>query len=221
MLTFAQFERELASERIRDKFAQRAQRGLYNGGRPPYGYKKENGKLVVDFRRARVVRFIFEKYVELGSAHQVTLALRDSWHERTTLSDSFVWRVLKNPVVAGKVSYKGKILPGVHSPIISETLFNHVQGLLAQETQEAKRPGPSYHHLPIPAWWNARECRSNMSVSFTDKKTRREAAAIFIIVARQRTTKVGTPAPPARSALPGWRRSSTKTSSDSPGTRFT
>jgi len=171
MLTFAQFERELASERIRDKFAQRAQRGLYNGGRPPYGYKKENGKLVVDFRRARVVRFIFEKYVELGSAHQVTLAIRGSWHERTTLSDSFVWRVLKNPVVAGKVSYKGKILPGVHSPIISETLFNHVQGLLAQETQEAKRPGSSYHHLPYSGLVECTECRSNMSVSFTDKKT--------------------------------------------------
>ncbi|MBK8871837.1 MAG: recombinase family protein [Elusimicrobia bacterium] len=142
MLTFAQFERELASERIRDKFAQRAMRGLYNGGPPPYGYKKVEGKLFVDPKRARVVRFIFEKYVELGTAHQVTLALRELWHERSTLSDHFVWRVLKSPAAAGKTMYKGKILPGIQEPIISEDLFNHTQALLAEENQKIRKPAP-------------------------------------------------------------------------------
>ncbi|MBK8651441.1 MAG: recombinase family protein [Elusimicrobia bacterium] len=170
MLTFAQFERELASERIRDKCAQRAQRGLYNGGRPPYGYQKEGGKLVVDHRRARVVRFIFEKYAEIRCAHQVTLALRDSWHERTGLTDSFVWRVLNSPAAAGKVTYKGKVLPGVHEPIISEVLFNHVQALMAEEHQNTRKPGSSYHHLPYTGIIECRECRSNMSPSHTDKK---------------------------------------------------
>jgi site-specific DNA recombinase len=170
MLTFAQFERELASERIRDKCAQRAMRGLYNGGPPPYGYKKVEGKLFVDPKRARVVRFIFEKYVELGTAHQVTLALRDLWHERSTLSDHFVWRVLKSPAAAGKTTYKGKILPGIHEAIISEELFNHAQALLGEENQNSRKTGAPYHHLPYAGLIECGECRSHMSPTHTTKK---------------------------------------------------
>jgi site-specific DNA recombinase len=181
MLTFAQFERELASERIRDKCAQRAQRGLYNGGRPPYGYKKENGKLVVEHRTARVVRFIYEKYAETRSIHQVTLALRDSWHERK-ISDSFVWGVLQSPAASGKVTYKGKILPGCHDPIISEELFNHVQTLRkeSKETRAKMRPeNPAFHHLPFAGIIKCQACGSSMSPSYTSKKNDEEVRRYF------------------------------------------
>jgi site-specific DNA recombinase len=129
------------------------------------------GKRVVDHRRARVVWFIFEKYAELRSARQVTLCLRNSWHERTNLSDTFVLRVLKCPASAGKIVYKGKVLSGAHEPFISEQLFNHVQALMSESAQEARKPGNSYHHLPYTGILECKECHSNMSPTFTDKKT--------------------------------------------------
>jgi site-specific DNA recombinase len=168
MLTFAQFERELASERIRDKCAQKAQRGLYNGGKPPVGYIKEGGKLRIEPKRAAVVRYIFEKYSETRCAHQVTLALRDRWHDRR-LPDSFVLRVLKNPATTGKVLYKGKVYPGQHEPIISEELFNHVQTLMVQATRKSRLPSSPYHALPYAGLIQCVECGSSMSPTHTDK----------------------------------------------------
>jgi DNA invertase Pin-like site-specific DNA recombinase len=66
MLTFAQFERELASERTRDKMLQRAQKGMWNGGLVPYGYKAIDKKLIPDEKEAEAVRLMFETYVENG-----------------------------------------------------------------------------------------------------------------------------------------------------------
>jgi hypothetical protein len=168
MLTFAQFERELASERIRDKCAQRAQRGLYNGGRPPFGYRKEQGKLVVDPGKAHTVRFMFEKFIETRSAYQVTLALRDKWHDRRLL-DSFPLRVLRNPAVTGKVVYKGKVMPGVHEPIISEEVFNHAQAIFAEEAKKERKPSSTYHNLPYAGIIECQECGSRMTPTHTDK----------------------------------------------------
>ena len=178
MLTFAQFERELASERIRDKFAQRAKRGLYNGGRPPYGYLKEKGHLVLNPRSAPVVRFIFEKFAETRSVQQVAAALRDKWHDRK-LSDSFVCAVLQSPAAAGKVPYKGTILPGRHEAIISEDLFNLVRTIQKESPFKERQANPTYHHLPYAGIIQCRECHSIMSPTFTDKKGPNEKHRYF------------------------------------------
>ena len=69
MLTFAQFERELASERTKDKMIERAKKGMWNGGIVPYGYSKENKKLVINPKEAEIVKLIFEMYITTGSAH--------------------------------------------------------------------------------------------------------------------------------------------------------
>lgn len=66
MLTFAQFERELASERTKDKILERAKKGMWNVGLVPYGYKRENRKLIINPREAEVVRFIYKTYVTTG-----------------------------------------------------------------------------------------------------------------------------------------------------------
>jgi len=71
MLTFAQFERELASERTKDKMLERAKKGMWNGGIAPYGYKKENKKLVINPKEAEIVRLIYEIYTTTGSLFQV------------------------------------------------------------------------------------------------------------------------------------------------------
>jgi len=67
MLTFAEFERELTSERTKDKALERAKKGMCGGGAAPLGYKRENKKLIVNKKEADIVRHIFETYVETGS----------------------------------------------------------------------------------------------------------------------------------------------------------
>jgi DNA invertase Pin-like site-specific DNA recombinase len=71
MLTFAQFERELASERTKDKMLERAKKGLWNGGLVPYGYKREDKKLAVDHKESEIVRFIYESYITNGSLAEI------------------------------------------------------------------------------------------------------------------------------------------------------
>jgi site-specific DNA recombinase len=170
MLTFAQFERELASERIRDKFMQRAQRGLYNGGHPPLGYKRENGKLVVDRRKAAITRFIFESYIQTHSPKAVLSALVEKGLLAKTgriYGLSFVYHTLRNRVLIGKVVHRGQVYPGQHPAIISEDLFNRVQEMLIVEPRRAPRP---YENLPYAGLINCEECGSVMSPTHTDKR---------------------------------------------------
>ncbi|HEB73782.1 MAG TPA: recombinase family protein [Candidatus Desulfofervidus auxilii] len=77
MLIFAQFERELASERTKDKMLQGAEKGLWNGGLPPFGYKTVNKKLVPDKKESKIVKLIFETYVETGSVAEVYNTLKE------------------------------------------------------------------------------------------------------------------------------------------------
>ena len=169
MLTFAQFERELASERIRDKFAQRAKRGLYNGGHPPYGYKIINGRLVPDKKKATVTKWIFETYVQTRSLRQVQNLLAGKGVLSKTgrmHGNSFLWHLLRNSVVTGRVPYKGQFYPGQHPAIVSEELFNHVQKLLTEEPRRAPQP---YQHLPFAGLIHCEECGSTMSPCHTNK----------------------------------------------------
>ena len=71
MLTFSQFERELTSERTRDKLVERAKQGLWNGGLVPLGYKRENKRILITPKEAKTVRAIFEIYIESKSVSEV------------------------------------------------------------------------------------------------------------------------------------------------------
>ncbi|MBU0502181.1 MAG: recombinase family protein, partial [Candidatus Margulisbacteria bacterium] len=77
MLTFAQFERELISERIRDKMFERSKKGFWNGGHPPFGYKKEDKKLVVVPHEVEIIRKIFEGYVLTKSLNAIYKQLKE------------------------------------------------------------------------------------------------------------------------------------------------
>lgn len=101
MLTFAQFERELASERTKDKMLQRAQKGMWNGGLVPFGYKAENKKLIVNEDEARLVRSIYEKYIAGSSIAELA--------KTAGISKSRVYNILRNPVYTGRIKYAGKL----------------------------------------------------------------------------------------------------------------
>jgi DNA invertase Pin-like site-specific DNA recombinase len=136
MLIFAQFERELASERTKDKMLERAKKGLWNGGLVPYGYMRENKRLVINPKETEVVRFIYDTYIETGSLASVYERLKENGikdRQGKPFLKGAIYYILRNVIYTGKLRYAGKIYQGIHKPIISEDLFN-----LAQQTHKER-----------------------------------------------------------------------------------
>lgn len=144
LLSFAQFEREVTGERIRDKIAASKRKGLWMGGVVPLGYRVEARKLVIDPPEAELVRSIFERYLEVGSVPALQRALRADGvvSRRRTLSSGReiggtpftngpLSHLLRNRVYLGEINHKGISHPGEHQPIISSKLFDDVQAKLA------------------------------------------------------------------------------------------
>lgn len=151
----AQFERETTAERVREVMLARAQKGLWNGGVVPFGFRRvpETKKLALDPAEAHVIRRIFELFLETRSIRGVVHRLNTSG-QRTRAgllwATTSIRRILTNPVYYGAQTYnkrraKGKtstprpgeqhvIIPGVYEPIVSHEDFLHVQRLLAAET---------------------------------------------------------------------------------------
>jgi len=143
LLSFAQFERELTAERIRDKFAASRAKGIFMGGNPPLGYDARDRKLVVNQAEAETVRHIFERYLELNSIAKLRRYLADrgirskSWvSTRGRQMGGGPWYVgslnhfLRNRVYVGLVVHKGDVYPGQHDAILSRDLFDKVQARL-------------------------------------------------------------------------------------------
>ncbi|MBI3700871.1 MAG: recombinase family protein [Afipia sp.] len=139
LLSFAQFERELSSERVRDKIAASRAKGKWTGGTIPFGYRTKDKKLVVDEMEANSVRYIFKRYLELGSFEPLVLDL-DLQHIRgrarkikgkTNVASRFTYGplsyLLNNRIYVGEVPHKGKWHPGEHAPIIEAEMFDAVQ----------------------------------------------------------------------------------------------
>ncbi len=169
MLTFSQFERELTSERTKDKMYQRAQKGMWNGGTVPYGYKAVDKKLVIDKRRAEVVTDIYGSYIENHSIVEIinrisTDNIRDS--KGTFLSKGQIYYILRNPAYTGKIRYGNKLLKGIHNPIISEELFNIAQKIHEKGFKKLKLHKRSY----LTGLIKCKECSSFMTPSHTNKK---------------------------------------------------
>jgi site-specific DNA recombinase len=145
LLSFAQFEREVSSERIRDKIAASKRKGYWTGGMPPFGYGIENRKLVVDEKEAEDVRWIFEMYLKLKSLDKLRDYLRDAgvrskrWTTKNgreiggnELSSSMIARILRSEVYIGRIEQKKDKLSyeGLHEPIIDKEVFDQVQDIL-------------------------------------------------------------------------------------------
>lgn len=134
LLSFAQFEREVTGERIRDKFAASRQKGLWLTGAPPYGYKKEeNHVLVKEEPYAQNLRIIFDAYLNLGTVNKVRDYLIENKifsKNNKKFSSGNLYTILSNKVYIGKIVHKDKVFDGQHEAIISPELFDDVQNLL-------------------------------------------------------------------------------------------
>ena len=178
MLTFAQFERELISERTRDKMLERAKNGFWNSGHTPFGYKKENKKLVIEPMEAEIVRAIFKTYISTASTAEVYKKLKaEKIFNRKGLPFSIedIRKLLKRIVYIGKVEYQGKVFQGIHEPIISENLFNEAQKLHGNRVKKSK----TYNFSLFPGMVHCKECGSIMSAVFSNKIRKGERIRYF------------------------------------------
>ena len=137
LLSFAQFEREVIGERIRDKFAASRKKGMWMGGFVPLGYDVKDRKLVVNEAEAKTVRMIFERFVRLGSATALVRELRAegvTGKQGKLVDKGYVYKLLNNRVYIGQAVHKGTAYPGEHSAIISQGLWDKVHGALAESS---------------------------------------------------------------------------------------
>jgi hypothetical protein len=135
LLSFAQFEREVIGERIRDKFAASRKKGMWMGGWAPLGYDIKDRKLIVNDAEAAAVRRIFERFAKCGSALTVVRELAaesfvNKYGQR--LDKGRIYKLLHNRVYIGDAVHKGAAYPGEHEAIISPTLWDKVQAVLAE-----------------------------------------------------------------------------------------
>ncbi|MCX6344961.1 MAG: recombinase family protein [Armatimonadetes bacterium] len=149
LLSFAEFERAIGTERVRDKIAGAKKRGKYLGGTPAYSYDIDytNKRLVVNPVEAKTVRWIFRQYTETGSLMGIAKELNakgittKSWttkngtcHRGSPWTNQHIYRALNNKTYLGLVEHNGETYSGEHEAIISQRLWDDVQSLFASST---------------------------------------------------------------------------------------
>ena len=150
LLSFAQFEREVTAERIRDKVAASRKKGIWMGGVPPYGYRVENRKLVIDLERAEHVRWMFARFVEIGSATELARQIDQRGlltPNGNRMDKKYLYRVLNNRAYIGDAVHKGASYPGEHEAIIAQETWDKVHTIL----QESPRKRAANTRAETPA----------------------------------------------------------------------
>lgn len=139
LLSFAQFEREVTAERIRDKFRASRMKGIWMGGSVPPGYVVKDRKLVEEPVGAAMVRHIFKRFIELGSA---TILAREMGEEGATttrghpIDKKFIYRILGNRIYIGEAVHKGNSYRGEHSALIDRDTWDKAHAILTQSPRQ-------------------------------------------------------------------------------------
>lgn len=159
LLSFAQFEREVTAERIRDKFKASKEKGMWMGGRPLLGYDIKERGLVPNMNEVPTLRYIFETYLELGSALELKKRLdaegivSKQWITQKgktagghPFSRGSLYELLQNPIYIGKVRHKDKVYEGQHAPILDVDLWTRVQKTLSDNRRSARNKTHAKSH---------------------------------------------------------------------------
>ncbi len=144
LLSFAQFEREVTGERIRDKIAASKRKGMWMGGVPPLGYDVENRRLVPNPQEAKLIRHIFTRFVELGSSTKLVKELKldgvtskawttqdDKVREGRPIDKGLVYKLLGNRTYLGELRHKEQWYQAEHLPIVDQPVWDSVHAILA------------------------------------------------------------------------------------------
>jgi site-specific DNA recombinase len=186
LLSFAQFEREIISERTRDKIAATRRKGKWCGGLPPLGYDVVDTKLVLNQTEAEQVRAIFELYVQHEGLIGVVQELdARGWRTKkwttkkgTTkggrpYDKNMLYSMLRNMLYLGKLKYKTEIHEGEHEPIISQDVWNRVQHLLLRNGGNGGALIRNRFGAILKGLLYCRSCQCAMSPSHTTRQNKR------------------------------------------------
>ena len=152
LLSFAQFEREVIGERIRDKFRASRSRGMWMGGHPPLGYDVKDRKLVVNETEAAIVRTAFERFVRVGSATVLAQSLAAEGiltKRRRPVDRGYLYILLNNRTYIGDAVHKGTAYRGEHQPIVTRELWDKVHAIL-QESPRKRAAKTRGRNTPAP-----------------------------------------------------------------------
>ncbi|NEK25179.1 recombinase family protein [Sulfitobacter sp. JBTF-M27] len=151
LLSFAQFEREVTAERIRDKIAASKRKGLWMGGNVPLGYQADGRTLKIEEQEAATIRCLYELYLKHGAIREVkehadALGLRSRQRLRgagrisggTSFDRGHIHHILSNPIYAGRIRHKGQVYEGQHPAVIEPMLWEQVQKMLAGGATRAR-----------------------------------------------------------------------------------
>ncbi len=183
LLSFAQFEREVTGERIRDKFAASKKKGIWMGGYPPLGYDVKDRKLVINQNEAQIVRDVYERFLVLKSVTYLAAELRDQGmhtkaivtqngniRDGVPISKGYLYRILTNPVYIGQVRYKGQTYKGEHTAIIDQNLWDQVQASFGP----SPRTRANTARCQTPALLKGLACCGGCSSALTPTSTRKK-----------------------------------------------
>ena len=182
LLSFAQFEREVTAERIRDKIAASKKKGIWMGGVPPFGYLGRDRQLVIDDAEAAIVRQLFDLYLEhrcivrtKQAADRLGLVSRPSKGRDSGLpfSRGGVHWLLTNPVYVGEIRHGKLTYPGLHQPIIERSAWDEVQAQLTSRKSGTKRGGSNIRSRSLLVGKIVDETGSTLSPSHAGSHDRR------------------------------------------------
>lgn len=188
LVDFSQFERELISERTRDKRAAMAKRGKWPGGQPPLGYDVDvdTKKLMINAVEAKQVRLLYETYAKTKSLSQAAIALNKEglrmkrWTTRgeqlrggRRFNKSNLDYMLRNPVYIGKIRHKDDVYEGEHKGIVDADLFQRVVRQLASNAQKNTSPNQDKHNFMLRGLVRCGSCGQQMTPNFAYSKGRK------------------------------------------------
>ena len=183
LLSFAQYERELTGERIRDKFESSSKKGIWMGGNIPLGYEVEDRRLLVNEDEARIVRSIYQEFIKTGSILETARKMNQmgfttkQWvsskgniHKGNKFNIKNVRKIIDSPLYKGKIKHKDNIYNGRHEAIVSEETWQKAQDVFkrrnAVQLPESRVTSPPL----LKGLINCGMCGSKMTPNYTSKK---------------------------------------------------
>lgn len=202
LLSFAQFERELSSERVRDKIAASRKKGKWTGGTPPLGYDVKDKKLVINAKEVQAVRTIFQRYLDLksiGALIQDLDSRKIVTKKRHTRVEKFRGGIaftsgplsflLRNRVYLGEMHHAGKWFKGEHKAIIDRKVFDQAEKIRTSNTVERSKKQFATGALLMGKLFDDRD--NLMSPSFTSKKGVRYRCYVSRAICNSRNSEAG------------------------------
>jgi len=176
LLQFAAFEREMGAERTRAAMRKRAAKGLPPGGIPPLGYDRINSRFIQNEKEAKIIKYIFESYINGKSPSAITQELNNVGHRTKlhtdqngkisggrTFTRNIITKTVNNPIYAGIIYFSGENFPGIHESIISKEVFSRAQEIVKSNAERRNLGNPRTNQMLLNGLIKCNFCNSYMT----------------------------------------------------------